>query len=612
MSSVGPESGTDPVRERLPEVRSELRRLGYLDHQVERFLLQDALKPERPMETVGHLAAKVGLLIGLPNALLVALVLAGANGHLQSSPFDLLPLFAHLVPPAVLGPGISFLCLAGLLTALLRWTHVRRIEAVSLGLAMVTATVTVLVALQQLGWSLFHFPRWQWISMICMLPFFAYLVFKVVHGGLLTLAIRLTDLAPEQPSSYGRWVVLGLVLVTFLLMVPAALDMESGAAPSPAGLPVTMGERVIVIGIDGVLPQELDYLMAAGELPTLAELAEQGLATTYSRPEESPIAFWTTVATGLPSSLHGLQSLDTFRPLGMSRPLRLNGWARYLWTLEAKLGLVEYRPVLANSRKAWSFWELAGRGGAQSLVVGWWGTFPVEPIPGTVVAHGGYGLLRDDSALAVHPPSLVQTFQGVIEGLELPDRLVAGMAGTAPAEIVEESLDEVVLADDFYLEVFRRRLSSSPRAAAVYLSGLDIAAAKMDLGAVAHGDLVRRQLQAVDALVGELTADSSPATLVLVVDPGRRGGRHGHVMIRRPEGCAGTDAVLSAEEIGAAVIRALGLPQSRELPQPPAGCAWRRPPMVVESFGPRVGPVSVDHAADSEEYLENLKSLGYL
>ncbi|MEO1366617.1 MAG: hypothetical protein AAFX50_05535, partial [Acidobacteriota bacterium] len=110
-------------------VRSELRRLGYLDHQVERFLLQDALRRTPPWRAIGQLAFKVALLIGAPSSVLGALALGAGNGHLRHSPTDVLPLTLHLMVPAVLGLAAAFLVLAGLLALLVRVTHSRRIEA---------------------------------------------------------------------------------------------------------------------------------------------------------------------------------------------------------------------------------------------------------------------------------------------------------------------------------------------------------------------------------------------------------------------------------------------------------------------------------------------------
>jgi len=62
--------------------------------------------------------------------------------------------------------------------------------------------------------------------------------------------------------------------------------------------------------------------------------------------------------------------------------------------------------------------------------------------------------------------------------------------------------------------------------------------------------------------------------------------------------------------VASALLRALGLPQSEELPPPPAGCRWPAPPVVVAGYGAprRAAP----RGLESAEYLESLRSLGYL
>src|SRR5436305_14471626 len=97
----------------LEGVRSELRRLGYLNHGVERFLLQDAMRPRRPGRTLLLLTAKVGLLAGLALALALAFLLAAANGGLASLPRDLPVLALHLFPPLAVATGAAFLALCG-------------------------------------------------------------------------------------------------------------------------------------------------------------------------------------------------------------------------------------------------------------------------------------------------------------------------------------------------------------------------------------------------------------------------------------------------------------------------------------------------------------------
>src|SRR5215213_3646687 len=72
----------------LDEVRSELRRLGYLNHGFGRFLLQDALRPQRPWPTLLRLTLKVGLLAGLLLALPLALGLVIANAAAEPNPLE--------------------------------------------------------------------------------------------------------------------------------------------------------------------------------------------------------------------------------------------------------------------------------------------------------------------------------------------------------------------------------------------------------------------------------------------------------------------------------------------------------------------------------------------
>ncbi|MEM8998160.1 MAG: hypothetical protein AAGF23_25480, partial [Acidobacteriota bacterium] len=66
---------------------------------------------------------------------------------------------------------------------------------------------------------------------------------------------------------------------------------------------------------------------------------------------------------------------------------------------------------------------------------------------------------------------------------------------------------------------------------------------------------------------------------------------------------------LTAPALTAGVLRALGLPHNRQLPDPPALCSWPRPALEVDGFGPRRAR---QVAAEGKEYLESLQSLGYL
>lgn len=598
----------------LEGVRSELRRLGYLDHGFERFLLQDALRPRQTARTLLLLTAKVGLLSGLALALVLALALAVANGSLTASPLDLGALFLHLFPPISIATGLAFLVLCGVIVLVIRLYHVRRIETLSLVVALAAGAGLLAFALR-IGQEVLAEGRLSQVAVLVIAtPPVVYALIKLVYQGLLTLAIRFTEEAPLGRLFSRRWLGLAILSAIALLTVPAmvfAVSARGAPVQAPAALPTGPGGRVLLLGVDGVLPQEAEYLMALGELPALGRLAREGRVLTYRRKAEPPASFWTAVATGVPGPGHGVSSLDSFLPLGVKTPLARSGPLRAWWSRVAvPLGLAEYRPILANRRRAFTLWELASRGGEPSLAVNWWATYPVEPIPGLVVAHGAFQLLKDKAAGTVAPASAAPRLAALARASQGPDPRIDSLLGAAlpPAEAASV-LDRALRPDRFYREVFARGLADEPRAAALYLPGLDIAADRWQGGDVAFADLVRSELAETDRLLARSL--DGVGTVAVVLDPGRRqAGGEGRVILWRRPGCAAGQAVTAPESVASALLRALGLPQSGELPPPPGGCRWPPPPAAVAGYGePRRG---APPGIESAEYLKNLRSLGYL
>ncbi len=627
----------------LEEVRSELQRLGYLDRRMERYLLQDAFRPEAPGRAILLLTFKVAFLTGLPAALLTTLVVAALDGLFESSPFDLLPLFLHLLLPAVLLVGGAFLLLALLLVALLRLTHFRRIEASAFALAALAAAASVLLLAFFGREARSALPDFWALLAVLLLPALGYGVLRTVHDGLLGLAIRLAKGAPERPLGWRRALVGLFVALAFVLGLPIFFAVRGEPGQDPSSLPMAPGERILLIGVDGVLPPELNFLLGEGELPEISRrLAAGAVLLPYTRPALPPSDFWTTVATGIESPHHGMQSLDAFRPIGLKRPLLRVAWLRPYWRLLVRLGMAEYRPVLAGQRRVFTFWELLGRGGLPSLVVNWWGTFPVEPLAGHHLAHGAYALLDDPGAFA--PAAWQAELLALRQDASLPPELTRGLVAALGEKPAERLIEGALRPDVFYRAALRAGIAEDLelRAAALYLPGLDIAASgftsgadgKADqgietLGSAAFGGLLRWQLREVDQLIADqliadqLIADPQVAaaprfeTIVVLFDSGRRGGGQGggrgSMLLIRPDACVprlgdgeeGGGAAIAA----ASVLRALGLPQSRELPAPAAACAWPEPPIEVPSFGRRKLSV-ID--VDAEEYLHSLRSLGYV
>ncbi|HSM13761.1 MAG TPA: alkaline phosphatase family protein, partial [Thermoanaerobaculia bacterium] len=512
----------------LDDVRRELQRLGYLSHRVERFLLQDALVPRDPWRGLPRLAAKVGLLAGSVVAAASALALAAANGSLRTAPGDLLVLFLHLVLPAALGSALAFVAVVAAFAGVSKAFPRRSQGFLRLSVALGATALLLGVGVGYGGELVADLPRLERALGAALLPLAAAAVAKLVADGLLAFGIRMTHRAPRERMVRRRTVtavVAGCVVVLGLL---ALLVPRRPRAAAPPALPSAPGERVALVGIDGVLADELDYLLARGELPALARLAgPQGIAAAYRRdPGVSPAELWTTIATGLPGSAHGVVAFDSFRPAGAATPLaRLGPWRPWFASVEAPIGLAEHRPLLASRRRAPFFWELAARGGAPVAAIDWWATYPAEPLTGLVVAHGAWNLLASDAPGAVAP----EARRAEVEALA---RTVDGGPSTAvldaalPEAERDRALERAVLPDRLSLALAGQEAGGGARALAVYLPALDLLAADWGGGPEPFAELVRIELVAADRLVGAL---SGFGTVVVVVDPGRRGGEQGRI-----------------------------------------------------------------------------------
>lgn len=597
-------------RHELDRVRRELQRLGYLSHRLDRLLLQDALVPRRPFRGLAVLAAKIGALAGSVLAALNALALAAANGALAGSAFDLLPLFLHLWLPLAVGSAAGFLAVAGLFRAALDAVPSRRLEALRVGAALAATGLLALVGVAR-GWELLlALPRWQRALAGLALPLAVAALAKLVADGLLAVEVMLARWTPGERVVSRRTLAVGMVASIGVLALVALLLPHEADLAAPPALPVAPGERVLLVGIDGVLADEVDYLLARGDLPTLARLArEGGVLAGYRRPADlAPAAFWTSVATGQPPARHGVVSLDSYRPLGVSTPLARSGpWRAWWEAVERPLGLAEYRPLLANRRRAPTVWELAARGGAPIAAIDWWATFPAEPLPGWVVAHGAYQLLAAAAAGAVEPAELrarAVELAGTIQAGPFARPLAAALSPAA----AREALTRAFLPDRFYRELARRAQPLAPKVTALYLPALDIVAEGWLGGDVSLADLVRVQLVETDALIAELAPDVG--TLMVVLDPGRRGGGEGRALVWRERCAAESRPEVDPLALAAGLLRAAGLPQSRQLPEPPPFCSWPAASATVAGYGGRPVPPGV--AASGEEYLQSLRSLGYL
>lgn len=151
-------------------------------------------------------------------------------------------------------------------------------------------------------------------------------------------------------------------------------------------------QRVLLIGWDAADWKIIGPLLAKGQMPALKSLIDEGVYGNMStmNPPFSPM-LWTSVATGKTPDKHGVQ-----------------GFIELLPNLEG------VRPVTTNSRKSRALWNIFHNQGLKSNLVGWWPSFPAEPINGVVVSDKFQKLNKDPSKQkgiekgCIHPKSMMQ------------------------------------------------------------------------------------------------------------------------------------------------------------------------------------------------------------
>lgn len=153
--------------------------------------------------------------------------------------------------------------------------------------------------------------------------------------------------------------------------------------------------KVLLIGWDAADWDIIWPLIAQGKMPALKRLIENGVYGNMStmNPPYSPM-LWTTVATGKTPDKHGVLGFIEVTP-------------------DAK----SVRPVTTTSRKTRALWNIFHNKGLKSNLVGWWPSFPAEPINGVVVSDRFKKTSRDPkkqtpmSEFAIHPWSEKDNFK---------------------------------------------------------------------------------------------------------------------------------------------------------------------------------------------------------
>jgi len=171
----------------------------------------------------------------------------------------------------------------------------------------------------------------------------------------------------------------------FVLLLRRAPTASSSDSPSPE-------LRLLLVGWDGADWDVLEPLIERGELPRLAALRGKG---SWGRlrsvePILSPVV-WTSIATGVLPEKHGVT-----------------------WFMVDTEHRGRRVPVTSGMRQRKAFWNILHDLEVPVGVIGWWATYPAEPVRGFVVSdfvgYHGFGLTGREVRVEigkVHPPDVL-------------------------------------------------------------------------------------------------------------------------------------------------------------------------------------------------------------
>ncbi len=524
------------------------------------------------LRELGYLDAGVDRLLFRPvfewqgGAFLMAILLGAFSAALSAvaavevsepgfarSPAAMASLFAHVFAADLLPAGLLALGLA---------VFASRARTPGIAATLAGMAAAVLVFALWIGGTYSLAPALSARALLWAIPIGVSALFlaAAVRLGFLALAFARAGKLPRRSLRrvFAGAAALGLLVAILLLF--SRRDRPPAATPQPS--PRSGG--LVVLAVDGL---DLDGAGKDGEAAALLGGGETGW---WPAERGSPPEIWTTLATGVPPASHGVRALTRVRPMGSPLALRPpwgTGW--YLRRLGPRLGLVVSAPVSHADRRSLAFWEVAASAGIPSLSVGWWAA---GPWPGAVVVE---------------------------------NRAVFARASDGAGADLEA------------IRVFETDAKKGFGLATVYLPGPDIARGDPPVRKAAEVRIVERlraeiaRAEAGEIVLVVLAADSHPGPNAL----GRLVVFDGSGPKSAASGSNPKNVRIRPEDVAPSILARAGIPAARDLAGHPVPALF--PPDTLETagvptYGPRVAPPVSTAPESDEEYLEKLRSLGYL
>ncbi|MFN8062900.1 MAG: alkaline phosphatase family protein [Vicinamibacterales bacterium] len=637
-----------PAPNDVDALREKLRSLGYLDAGVDRFVLGAVRERHGDIGNALRASVRIGVLAG---GLLGPAAAVGVGLRLRelvTGPRDGLVMAGYLF--VLFGLAVTLLSFTAAMVAdalanRLPARFARALRGARLARAMgalVSAGCLAYLTLWWRGLAQQSNAGIAWTaSALVIAVAISFVLGRAVSSTTTALLARTVSFAPSERPSHSTAFTAGLALASFvgaaaLLVLSSARTTTDAVAPPPLAV-VPTGARLLVAGIDGFDIALADRLAQSERLPALRPSLGGRRVVLERGASRDPAQVWTTIATGLPASAHGVEGLETRAVAGLDGRVDTSG--TLATTLAAATDLLRLtRPRLSTGRErqALTFWEVAARAGLKTAAVNWWTTWPAHDADGWVITDRALlGLGKGTVGTSeIGPEALADEVRRAWPRMAADVTSVTAETSSHVPAPLREAFSRSAEIDLSVIALARYVAKSDPDLLTMYLPGLDILQVSTLSAGPSGGaaelvdriDALERYYEMLDRELASVTGNARLG-LVLVGHPGRLPGTGSAVIAtaipsssRSVSGNEEPDpSRVALEALAPTVLEALGVPLSQELPERPLkglleGPNPRSGSRFVSTYGRRATTRTadaVDHPLD-EEMRERLRSLGYV
>jgi len=405
----------------------------------------------------------------------------------------------------------------------------------------------------------------------------------------------------------GVFILLGMVLL-----------LSCGAARN--------NSEIIFVGIDALDWELLNPLIEQGKLPHFQRLKRMGASAKINTNETGGSAvYWNSIATGQHADKHGIRGFVYRDP---------------------QKG--DFVPYTSNMRREKAFWNIFGSRGNSVGIVGWYISWPAEPVNGFMISS--YMGMKDEdqstwkgtiyagSPGMVYPEDLQPEVDTIIKEVENSyihrlRKIIKPKALLLDEEMIQSTKGSFMTDEIFHEAALDLLEKKRPKVLAVYLSCLDVVGHRFthpDPAVQKSLDQKYGKVQAnyylyLDVVLGRYLEKMRRNTILIVAsDHGLRESAHTDDGVFMAAGPMIKKNIWSEERINLTdicptMLYLLGFPNSTEMDGRVYAGAVKEEFLLkhrirfIRSYGKReVTEPAPKRSQFDDEIIERLKSLGYI